>query len=302
MPANVDHLLLVGFGGPTSRAEVRPFLERVTRGLPIPPARIGQVEHQYEQAGGFSPYNAHAMRLAQRVAARLRELNAPLPVLVGMRQWNPLLAEILAQAKREELLRGVAFVLAPHRSPASYDKYVETLDQARTESGWTGTYRIVSGWHADPSFVSAQADRVKEVMSGADPRSTRLLFTAHSIPEAMAARCGYAAEFRETAERVAQVLGWADWEIAYQSRSGNPREPWLGPDVLETIRRLKGTADGVLLVPAGFLFDHTEVLFDLDIQARAEAEGCGLVFRRASTVMDHPSFVELIARRAIEAG
>lgn len=297
-----DHVLLIGFGGPTRADEVRPFLERIARGTKIPEERLRQVESQYARAGGFSPYNAHASRLREKLQQRLPRM----PVFLGMRNWNPLLAEALEEIRAKGLRRGLGVVLAPHRSPASYDRYLQALEEARRPAGAAELeYDALHPWYDHPLFIQAQAERVREAWNpaGSDGReATELIFTAHSIPEEMAGRCRYEEEIRVSSAAVAAELGHERWSIAYQSRSGDPKQPWLGPDVRELAARLKqGGVRRAVLVPVGFLFDHMEVLYDLDVDARARFEQAGIAFCRAPTVMDHPQFVEMLAQQAEEA-
>lgn len=294
-----DHLLLIGFGGPTCREEVRPFLERVTRGARVPEERLREVESHYEQTGGFSPYNRHALCLQRKLQERLPVT----PVFLGMRNWHPLLAEVLLQIREKNLRRGLGIVLAPHRSPASFDRYLRSLEEARREAAAPEpAYEILHPWYDHPLFIQAQAERVRQVWDppAVDGRDkTEVLFTAHSIPEEMARACRYEEEILASSRAVARELGQGRWSVAYQSRSGDPRQPWLGPDVREAAGGLKRAgARQAVVVPIGFLFDHTEVLYDLDLDARRQFEHAGLAFRRAPTVMDHPKFVEMLAQLA----
>ncbi|HEX2713307.1 MAG TPA: ferrochelatase, partial [Candidatus Acidoferrales bacterium] len=157
----------------------------------------------------------------------------------------------------------------------------------------------VAPWHALPGFVEAQADLVTAALAAvpaAQRRETPLLFTAHSIPMSMAHESAYAEEVATSARLVAQRFGRTRWQVAYQSRSGDPRDPWLEPDVGETVRTLaREGAPAVVVVPIGFVCDHIEVLYDLDIEARRIADGVGIAFHRAGTVMDHPAFVGMLS-------
>ncbi len=288
-----DHLLLIGFGGPTCPEEVRPFLERLARGTKIPEERLRKVESQYEQSGGFSPYNRHALRLAQKLQEKLPKT----PVFLGMRNWHPWLSDVLKEIHQKGLRRGLGIILAPHRSPASHDRYLRSLEEARREARAPELgYSILHPWYDHPLFVQAQTERVREVW---EP-GMELMFTAHSIPEEMAHACRYEEEIQASCRAIARELGGPRWRLAYQSRSGDPRQPWLGPDVRETAVLFKQaeTARGVAVVPVGFLFDHTEVLYDLDLDARRRFEQEGVPFRRVPTVMDHPKFVEMLAQLA----
>ena len=297
---NFDHLLLIGFGGPEKPEEVRPFLERLTQGTRIPEARLKEVEHHYEVTGGSSPYNRHARRLHQRIQEELAAGGADLPVFLGMRNWHPFLADTLREISAKGLRQGLAVVLAPHRSEPSFGRYWKSLEAACAETAAAVQYELVHPWHDHPLFIGAQAERVREVWPDGQ---AHLLFTAHSIPLEMARASAYEQEIRATARLTAESLAVKDkdWSVAYQSRSGPPGQPWLEPGVKEAIRRLKSEGvRAVVVVPAGFLFDHTEVLYDLDVEARQAAEREGVRFLRVPTVMDHPRFVRMFAERVKE--
>jgi ferrochelatase len=287
-----DAVLLIAFGGPTRPEEIRPFLENVTRGRRIPPERLEEVAHHYELIGGRSPLNT----LTFRQADGLRRLLGRTPVYVGMRSWEPYIAAALGQMALDGVCRAVAIILAPHATESSRERYVEAVDEGRRALGPRApVVDYVGSWHVHPLFVEAVAEQVRVAREGL-PGDARVLFTAHSIPVAAAARSPYVAELEATACAVAARLGQPPWELAYQSRSGSPRDPWLEPDVNATLQRL--AAEGVravVVAPIGFVCDHVEVLYDLDVEARATAAQQGIVFARASTVNDHPLFVRMLA-------
>ena len=296
-----DHILMIGFGGPTRPEEVRPFLQQVTRGVKIPEERLREVEHHYQRTGGFSPYNEHALRLFDKLKGNLSTVGVNLPVFIGMRNWHPFLKETLGEIRQKGLKNGVGLVLAPHRSPASFEKYLQGLEEAKQEAQALDLrYDYLRPWYNHPLFIQAQADQIRKLIGGLDAgerAATHLLFTAHSIPLEMARRCRYEEEFRESSRLVAEELENPSWSVAYQSRSGDPRQPWLEPDLPAAMRQLKEEGKRrILLVPIGFIFDHTEVLYDLDVEAREEAEALGFEFARASTVMDHPTFIGMFAQ------
>ncbi len=296
-----DHLLVIGFGGPERPEDVMPFLRQVTWGHPVPEARLVEVASHYARTGGASPYNAHASRLLDALTIRLRQVGMDLPVFMGMRYWHPLVRDAMRQILRRGLRQGLGIILAPHRSEASFERYIRSVEEASAhEAARKIRYEYLEPWHDHPLFVEAQADRVRRVLDGIDGQErhrTFLLFTAHAIPVDMARRCRYAEEVNTSSRLVAAALGRETWGVAYQSRSGPPHQPWLEPDVREAIRGLAATGTRhVVLVPIGFVFDHTEVLYDLDIEAREAAEHAGLSCRRASTVMDHPRFVTMLAQ------
>ncbi len=301
MPA--DAVLLLAFGGPTAPAEIRPFLESVTRGRRIPADRLDAVAHHYERIGGRSPLN----ELTFRQADGLRRALGPLPVYVGMRNWAPYIADVVAEMTKAGVRRAVGLVLSPHANEASRERYVEAVDEARTRAGAEAPeVAWVSTWHVHPRFIEAIAACVAAARSTlpADRRTAAaVVFTAHSVPVATAAVSPYEREIAETATAVAAALGLPDWQVAYQSRSGNPRDPWLEPDVNDALRalRARGTHD-VVVAPIGFVCDHVEVLYDLDVEARQTARDLGIGFVRASAVNDHPAFVAMLADVVRSAG
>jgi ferrochelatase len=304
MSARADHILVIGFGGPERPEDVRPFLEEVTRGLRIPPQRLEAVAHHYADTGGASPYNRLTRQQVERLTERLRAAGVELPIFLGMRTWHPFLRDVLPALGRSGLQHGIGLVLAPHRSHASFEKYLETIDQVRRDAdGPTPSYEYVGPWHTDEGFIAAQADHARRALAElplADRDVAWLVFTAHSIPTEMAQRSRYAEEFRASSRLVAEALGIPRWRLAYQSRSGDPRQPWLEPDVDSALEALAGEgARAVVLVPIGFLCDHTEVLYDLDLEAAQAAARRGLRCARASTVMDHPRFIDALAQHIL---
>lgn len=289
-----DHILLIGFGGPRAPEEVEPFLREVTRGRKIPEARLREVLHHYERIGGKSPYNEQVLRFKEKWAEHLKENGADLPVFVGMRNWHPFVKETLAEIRQRGFRRGIGVVLAPHRSEASFERYVKSVEEAREPSL---LYSYAGPWHQHPLFVEAQTEQVRKIYDTLSPeiqRSLRLFFSAHSIPLEMARRSRYEEEVKTSSRLVAEALRHSKWKVVYQSRSGNPEEPWLGPDLLSVIRQIdvRGTP-AVLVVPIGFLCENAEILFDLDVEARETAERRGLHYFRAATVLGHPKTLEL---------
>ncbi len=294
-----DHVLFVGFGGPERPDEVRPFIERVVAGMRVPEARLRQVERHYALVGGRSPYHDAAVALVERVTQVLQSHGVTIPVALGMRQWRPFLTDVIAGLARRGLQRGLAVVLAPHRSEASFDRYVVAVEEVVRACNQPIRYEYLGGWHDHPLFIRAQADTVREAAAGADV--AHLLFTAHAIPVAQASRAPYEPEVRRSSELVAQALGRQEWSVAYQSRSGPPHEPWLEPEVAGALQQLAALGvRHVVVVPIGFWCDNVEVLYDLDMEARREAERLGMRYVRAATVASHPAFHQLFADTLIE--
>jgi ferrochelatase len=290
-----DAVLLLAFGGPTRPEEIRPFLANVTRGRAIPPERLETVAHHYELIGGRSPLNT----LTFQQADALRHALGAMPVHVGMRHWAPYVADTIAEMTLAGVRRVVGIVLSPHANEASRDRYVEEVDAARAHAGPRAPEVVYpASWHVHPGFVEAMTDRLQTALAeiAAERRAAaHVVFTAHSIPVASANASPYVQELQATATAVATVSGVVHWDVAYQSRSGNPREPWLEPDVNDRLRALAaaGVRD-VVVAPIGFVCDHVEVLYDLDVEARATATGLGLGFVRAGTANDHPAFIAML--------
>lgn len=292
-----DALVMVGFGGPMRPEEVHPFLENVVRGRPIPPARLEEVVHHYERIGGRSPYNEEALRQADALRGLLARDGTAIPVYVGMRNWAPYVSDVMREIAAAKARRVFCFVMAPHRSEASWDRYRDTVAESLAALGADApAVDYADAWHDHPLFIGAVAGRVREAMAGLGPTDragAEVIFTAHSIPVAMDARSGYSAEIAESCRLTARELGLARWSIAYQSRSGNPRETWLEPDVAQVLHGLRGRA--AVVMPIGFICDHVEVLYDLDVEAASIACECGVTMRRAPTVGTHPLFIKMIA-------
>jgi len=302
MTSRHEAVLLIAYGGPNGPADVRPYLSNVLRGRCVPTSRIDEVAHHYELFGGRSPLTELTRRQAATLEGVLRRRGHALAVYVGMRNWTPYLHETLAEMRARGVRRAVGVIMAPQQSYSSWDEYQENVAEARAHVGADAPeVDYVAPWFDAPGFVEAQAERVAGALAEVPPArraATPIVFTAHSIPVRMAEASPYVAQVSASSRLVAERLGHARWSVAYQSRSGDPCDPWLEPDVGQVIRGLAaaGTSD-VVVAPVGFVSDHIEVLYDLDTEARAAASAAGIGFRRAGTVSDHPSFIEMLADR-----
>jgi protoporphyrin/coproporphyrin ferrochelatase len=295
----IDSVLLIAFGGPTRREEIRPFIENVTRGRRVPRERVEEVAHHYERMpGGRSPLGELTERQAAALSEALARAGRPVPVHTGMRNWHPYLAETLATMAAAGARRALGIILSPFRTEASWDRYQE--DVAKARAAITGAPEVVfaPGWSAHPLFIEAAADRAAAALSGVPAARrawTPLVFTAHSVPVPMAEASPYVAELSVAAERVADRLRHKRWSIAFQSRSGGPREPWLEPNIGDVVRSVANDGErDLVVVPIGFVCDHVEVLYDLDVEVRRLAEARGIRLHRAQTLNDHPRFIELL--------
>ncbi len=305
MPPAYDALLVVSFGGPEALGDVMPFLDNVLRGRDVPPERRRVVVSHYEQIGGRSPINDQCRALCAALRAELEREGPPLPVYWGNRNWHPFLADTLRQMACDGVRRALAFVTSVFGSYSGCRQYLEEIERARAALG-AGAPEVdkLRGFHNHPGHVEALVACVGAALARVpEPRraEARLVFTAHSIPRAMAAAAPYEAQLRETAALVAAALGRPQWSLAYQSRSGRPGQPWLEPDVLEHLRALaaEGAKDAVL-APIGFVSDHMEVVYDLDVEAKRQAADLGLEMVRAETIARQPRFVRMIRELVAE--
>lgn len=295
-----DSVLLIAFGGPERPEDVRPFLEIVSAGRRIPPERLDEVAHHYELIGGRSPLKTLTMRQAEGLRQALKRGGIATPVYVGMRNWNPFLHETLAEMREGGCRRTLGIILSSFQTEASWERYVADVAAAREKVG-AGAPEVEYSppWSEHPRFIDAMVARAADAIAAVPPAKRAdalLVFTAHSVPLSMASGSPYARQVESAALVIAGRLGHARWQVAYQSRSGPPKEAWLEPDIRDAIRAGKGRGiEDVVVVPIGFVCDHVEVLYDLDVDARAAATEAGLRFHRAQAANDHPAFIDMLA-------
>jgi len=296
----MNAVLLLAFGGPTRPEEIPPFIANVIRGRPVPPERAEEVARHYKSVGGCSPLTEVTFRQAEALRQHLAREGLALPVYVGMRNSKPYVVDTLREMAARGVRRATGIVLAPHRSEASWEAYIAAVDSGRAEIGPTAPAIDYAGpWHANPLFIEAVASRIDArcaAVRDSCPGPVHVLLTAHSIPVPMSGASGYARQVEETARLISERLGLGRWSVAYQSRSGDPRDPWLEPDIRDTLRALaaEGIA-GVIVVPIGFVCEQVELTYDLDVEARTLASELGLSFARVRAVDDHPAFIRLLA-------
>jgi protoporphyrin/coproporphyrin ferrochelatase len=295
-----DGVLLIAFGGPSAPEEIRPFLARVLRGIPIPAERVEEVVRHYEAVGGRSPLNEITFRQALALQRLLTEKKIPLPVYVGLRNASPFFTETLKQMADEGAKRALGLILSSHKTEASWDRYQKNISDARAAlARETPQIDYCDEWHDHPLFIQTWAELIEASFTRISParcQTTPLILTAHSLPVPMAVCSTYVEQLETTARLIAAKLGHQRWSLAYQSRSGKPTDPWLEPDIGQAIRDLatQGVSE-VVVAPIGFVCDHVEVLYDLDIEAKQFAGNLGINFIRASCPNDHPTFIRMIA-------
>ena len=301
-----DAVLIVSFGGPEKMDDVLPFLENVLRGKNVPRERMLEVAHHYEQFSGVSPINAQNRALIANLVQELDRHGPKLPVYWGNRNWHPLLADTLRKMADDGIRRALAFVTSAYSSYSGCRQYLEDLQRARAEVGpQAPQIDKLRVFFNHPGFIEPMVDRVRAALDQVPPERREraaLLYTAHSIPLAMASSCRYELQLREACRLVSERVERSDWRLVYQSRSGPPSQPWLEPDVGDAIRQLQAAGDvrDVVIVPIGFLSDHMEILFDLDTEARQLCQELGLSMVRAQTVGTHPAFVRMIRELILE--
>lgn len=295
-----DAVLLIAFGGPGNMDDVPRFLENVTRGRGIPPERLQEVVGHYAVFGGRSPLTDVTLRQAEALRRELERAGPRVPVYVGMRNWHPFLKETLGRMADDGIRRAVGLILSAQQSEAGWQRYEADVHDAQQALGDRApAVDFGPGWHDHDLFVAAVADRTTAALSRlpADRRAAaRVVFTAHSLPAGPPSSAAYARQVAEGARLVAGRIEHNAWSVAYQSRSGPPSVPWLGPDIGDALGRLAGEGvRDVVVVPLGFVSDNIEILYDLDTEARRIARKHGLDMIRADAVNDHPLFIRLLA-------
>jgi ferrochelatase len=273
--------VLMAYGSPSRPEDVRPYLEDVRGGRPVSDEAVEELAERYRRIGGRSPLDE--VTEAQRAAL---EQELGVPVFVGMKHWRPRIAEAVESALAAGATRIVGLVLAPHYSLLSVGDYRERLE---TAVAGRAELVLVESWHDHPGFLDAVSDRVR----GTD---SWIVFTAHSLPERILADGDpYKDQLLETSRLVAERAGLKDWSFAFQSASATG-ESWLGPDILDELERLsEAGVRRVLVAPVGFVSDHLEILWDLDVEARERAGALGLELERTRSLNDDPAFVRALA-------
>ena len=301
-------VVLMAYGTPRTKEEILPYYTDIRRGRPPTPELLEELTARYEAIGGLSPLKR--LTEAQRDALQ-RELDALRPgqyhVTLGLKHATPFIEEAVAEVAAAGFRRIVGVVLAPHYSSYSIGQYIGRVREAAAPHGIE--VKGVDSWATEPAFVEFLAADMRKKLASM-PANTKVLFTAHSLPQRIIdGGDPYPEELRATAEAVAASVGltrWSQWSIAWQSAGRTP-EPWIGPDILEVLDSFgaqRGTdepIDGVLVSACGFVADHLEVLYDLDIEAAAHAQKLGLAFARTACVNDDAAVMAALARRVTAA-
>ncbi|HMK97782.1 MAG TPA: ferrochelatase [Acidimicrobiales bacterium] len=293
-----EALVLVSFGGPEKPEDVMPFLRTVTAGRAVPETRLAEVAEHYYNAGGVSPINARCRELLGALGRELAHL--PLRLYWGNRNWAPLLTSTVAQMRDDGVHRALALVTSAYGGYSSCRQYLDDIASARAAIG-PGAPEIdkLRLFFNHPGWVGAWGASLSEALQGCDsePGPPQVLFSAHSIPVAMARTCPYVEQVSESARLVAERTRLEHWQVVWQSRSGPPGPPWVGPEICEVIE--SSGAGTVVVVPLGFVCENMEVVHDLDVEAAAAARRAGARFVRARTVSNDRLFLNMV-RQLVE--
>jgi len=304
MSKDFNSILMLGYGGPDRPEDIRPFLENVSKGINIPKDRIDEVAHHYELIGGKSPINDLTYRQAIGLEHQLRELGYDLPVFIGMRNWDPLIADTLKIMKREQSLNTIGIILAAHRCDASWERYYRDIEQAKEETEIDLYIEYIEPQFDHPLFIESCADQIARSfyeIPDEQRADAKIIFTAHSIPVSMAKQSPYVQQLNTTAKLIAKKLEHDNWLMCYQSRSGRPSDPWLEPDVCDVIEELaEQDVKHVIIQAIGFICDHVEVMYDIGIEAFKVCRHFGIKMHRANTVNDDPKFLRGLATSVIK--
>ena len=289
-------VLLLAHGAPERLEEVEEYLAQVRSGRPLAPHLVEEIKQRYAAIGGGSPLTARTDEQARALERRLRDTGCPAQVYVGMRNWRPTIREAMSRMRGDGVERIVALCLAPQYSKLSVGLYFRRTQEAKVELGMQAEVAWTKSFHVHPLLIEAFHERLAPLV----PRE-RVLFTAHSLPEKiLESGDAYAAETQATARAVAERAGLSQWDFAYQSQ-GLTDDRWLGPTVESTLDRYAAEGvDEAVLDPIGFVSDHIEILYDVDILFRGYAAQRGIRLVRPESLNDTPTFIAALAAVARE--
>ncbi len=307
-----DSVLLVAFGGPTPGCckkydankcpgEAYCFVEGIAGESESQKERVQDISTHYIKLGGFSPFNDLTLKQGTALQNALQLRDLALPVFVGFRHWTPYLKDIIAEMAGKGHRRILGIIMAPHRAKVSYEWYLNTVKKGiEAVKGEQPTIDYLDPWYTHEGYVGAIAENIK-IACGNKLEHAEIVFSAHAIPQVAADTSPYSQQFEATGEAVARVLRKRQYSFAYQSEVENSPIPWTQPDINDWLKAKKEEGiDTVVVSPIGFLCDHVEVLYDLDIEAKETAENLGIDFIRAGTVGDHPRFIGMLADSVCE--
>jgi len=291
-------ILLLAFGGPRSLDEVEPFLTRLFRGRKSSPEQLERIKERYRLIGGGSPLPEITFKQAKALENRLNSKGYQFKSYVGMRYGNPLIEETLKEILQDGIQEVVALPMAPFRSRASTGAYIEEVNQIRKNMGEKIEISFVEGWHLHPLFLGAIQEKIEEGLmqfTREGRKEIHLIFSAHSLPKSLVENEPYVRDMEESVRGVLKKIEPLPWHIAFQSR-GMGSEEWLGPEVESILIELsRQKVREILMIPIGFVSDHIEVLYDIDILYRGKAESMGMVLKRTNSLNFSGRFIEALS-------
>lgn len=294
----MNAILIMAYGSPQTPDDVEPYFTHIRHGRKPSPEAVAELQQRYARVGGVTPLHRHTDAVAEQLRALLAAEGTPTPVYVGMKHWHPFIAEAVQRMYRDGVRYARAIVLAPHYSRMSIGQYRGYLDSALAELPEPITVDLVESWHRQPEFIGMMADLVRAGLAKfpeEDRNEVTVVFSAHSLPLKIRTWGDpYEEELRESAATVAKAAGVSEWGWAWQS-AGMTGEPWLGPDILDYLETLKANGvKNVLQVPIGFVSEHLEVLFDIDLEAKQKAASLGMHLERTELPNARPAFIRAI--------
>ncbi len=287
-------VLLLAFGGADSIESVEPFIRNVLKGRPLTPEIIEKTRERYRLIGGSSPLLDITEAQAKAVEDILRR-HGDYKTYVGMRYWHPFIKDTVNKMKADGIKEAAAVIMAPFSSRVSTGGYITDVDDALKSTGGLPKIEYAADWHRDPLFIEALLENLKKELGFFDNADdAQVIFSNHSLPEAALVGDPYVQKITETVGEITRKIP-LDYSISYQSQGAGPRE-WLGPKTEEVIIEAKKNGKkGVIIVPLGFVADHVETLYDIDILFKEAAKASGLIFRRSASLNTSPKFMELIS-------
>lgn len=290
-------LLLLAFGGPRSLDEVELFLTRLYRGRKPSPEQLERVKERYRLIGGCSPLLEITLKQAKALENSLNIRGYHFRSYVGMRYGEPLIEETLREIIRDGMREVITIPMAPFRSRASTGAYIEEVDRAQKKLEEKIKVSFIEGWHLHPLFLRAILEKIQEGLIQFTPKERRkihLIFTAHSLPKSLSKDESYIKDMEETVRELLKMIEPFPWHIAFQSRGMGPEE-WLGPDVESSLTDLSHQkVREILIIPIGFISDHIEILYDIDIVYQEKAASMGMVLKRTPSLNDSKLFIEAL--------
>lgn len=289
-----EAVLVMAYGTPKGLDDVEAYYTDIRRGRPPSAEQLQELTDRYRAIGGRSPLLEITQKQANGIAERLG-----IRAYVGQKHAAPFIPDAIGAMKEAGVSNAVGLVLAPHFSSMSIGDYARRVAAATESAGWDGRVEMIESWHREPAFIDLLAGYCADAL-GAIPAPARdettFVFTAHSLPASIVANGDpYPEHLRETAEAVAKRNDLQRWRVGWQS-AGRTEQEWLGPDVLEVMEELAGAGErGVVVCPCGFVADHLEVLYDLDIEAARRAGELGISFARTRSPNDDPAFLDMLS-------